>query len=286
MIKYIIYILLCTYLFTSCNNLDIDNLSKKTKDELNNSLKFLDLSKKENINFILNKENKKTKDELNNSLKFLDLSKKENINFLLNKANLLYNNKKYDEAIKLYTYLHIDNIYILYKIALANFKNKNYNKAVLQFNNFFELYNNNKLVKSLAEKALLMSGYCYYLLSPDYYLDQKNTYNAIYLFKKFKNYYPNNKYINMVNTLLVKLNNKIEIKKFNLAKYYYDLSYYKSAIIFFKNFINDFPNSLLKEKAFFYMLKSQYKLYNYNQLEKLYNNFIEEFIKILSYENI
>ncbi|WGH26915.1 MAG: outer membrane protein assembly factor BamD, partial [Candidatus Bostrichicola ureolyticus] len=237
------------------------NLSKKTKDELNNSFYKL-----------VYNLSKKTKDELNNSLKFLDLSKKENINFILNKANLLYNNKKYDEAIKLYTYLinHIDNdnIYIKYKIAFANFKNKNYNKAVLQFNNLYN-NNNNKLVKSLAEKALLMSGYCYYLLSPDYYLDQKNTYNAIYLFKKFKNYYPNNKYINMVNTLLVKLNNKIEIKKFNLAKYYYDLSYYKSAIIFFKNFINDFPNSLLKEKAFFYMLQSKSKLYNQNQYENI-----------------
>ncbi|WGH27424.1 MAG: tetratricopeptide repeat protein [Candidatus Bostrichicola ureolyticus] len=256
-----IYILFFICLFTSCNfNLDYNN-------------KLYDLLSSPNLNLYPN--------------------------FFLKNAEVLYKQKKYYEAIKLYNLIlnKFDNLKlniknnIKYKIAMSYFFLKKYNIAILHFIDL------NKSEKDLnkAEKALYLSGYCYYLLSPDYYLDQKITYKAIEIFEFFKLKYPNSKYINIVNYLLNNLNKKIEIKNFKIAIYFYKVNRYQEAIIFLKNFIKDFPYSSLKEEAFFYMIISQFKLYS-NSTNKIikkklleeanimYNKFIQDFPKSIYIE--
>ncbi|WGH26403.1 MAG: tetratricopeptide repeat protein [Candidatus Bostrichicola ureolyticus] len=241
--------------------------------------------------------------DYNNKLYDLLSSKNLDQNFFLKNADVLYKQKKYYEAIKLYNLIlkKFDNLKlniknnIKYKIAMSYFFIKKYNIAILHFIDLNKSLNKSEKDLNKAEKALYLSGYCYYLLSPNYYLDQKITYKALEIFELFKLKYPKSKYINIVNYLLNKLNKKIEIKNFKIAIYFYKVNRYQEAIIFLKNFIKDFPYSSLKEEAFFYMIISQFKLSS-NSTNKIikkklleeanimYNKFIQDFPKSIYIE--
>jgi len=110
------------------------------------------------------------------------------------------------------------------------------------------------------EEAEFMVGYCFYQMSPRPELDQENTFKAINAFQMFMAKHPSSDKIEQCQQLIREMNNKLVEKSFISARLYYDLGYYKAAIIALRNSLSDYPNTRYREDVMFLILKSSYLL--------------------------
>lgn len=167
------------------------------------------------------------------------------------------------------TFLFADTYYQLNDHYLAGY----------QFERFTQAYPNSERV----EEAAFKSAKSYYELSPRYDLDQTETVKAIEELQKYIVAYPDSENIPEANQLATELRVKLEKKAYEIAKQYHHTENYKSAIVAFTNFINEYPGSPFREAAFYHRFDSAYQLainsYEYLQKERLteakgfYNNY-------------
>ncbi|WP_432712784.1 outer membrane protein assembly factor BamD [Pedobacter sp.] len=185
--------------------------------------------------------------------------------------------KKYAEAMRLYKKKDYSKALILfedlsqkyrgrteaeelnYHYALTLYKLKDYTTARFQFKYFADTYP----TSVHAEECRYLGAYCYFLDSPEYTLDQENTYKAIDAMQLFINLYPKSERVEEASKHIATLRGKLEDKAFENAKMYYDLgdydlSNYKSAVIALKNAQIDFPDIKYAEEMDLLIVKSQY----------------------------
>lgn len=180
----------------------------------------------------------------------------------------LYNKGDYNKALILFDGLmqayrgRAEAEDLAYYTAYTNYKLKDYPTARYQFKSFADSYPNSPK----AEEARFISAYCYYVESPNYTLDQENTYRAIEALQLFINLYPKSERVAEASTLINNLRDKLEKKSYANAKLFYDIGDYKSAVIAFKNSLRDFPDSKYAEEMDYLAIKSQ-QLYAQNSLE-------------------
>jgi outer membrane protein assembly factor BamD len=194
------------------------------------------------------------KSEYQKVLKGNDLPKKYEM------AKKYYNDKDYFRALTLLD--ELVNVYrgseeaesIYYYFAYCHYGLKDLITARFHFKNFAETYPRSKY----AEECRYMTAYCYYLDSPDFTLDQDNTYKAIESLQLFINMYPKSERVNECNLLIDRLRDKLEAKSYNNAKLYYNIGDYKSAIFAFRNASLDFPDNKYREEMQFLTIKSSY----------------------------
>ncbi|MFD1614258.1 outer membrane protein assembly factor BamD [Gelatiniphilus marinus] len=178
----------------------------------------------------------------------------------------LYNEGKYAKANKLFAQI-VPNYRgkpqaekLMYLYSNTFYKTKDYYVAGYQFERFASSYPKSEKV----EEAAFLSAKSYYMLSPVYSKDQKETVEALEKLQAFINLYPESQYSTEANTLVQELDYKLEKKAFEIAKQYNKIAYtsteLEAAIKSFDNFIFDFPGSSLREDALFYRLDSAYKL--------------------------
>ncbi|UJH91185.1 outer membrane protein assembly factor BamD [Antarcticibacterium sp. 1MA-6-2] len=157
------------------------------------------------------------------------------------------------------TFLFADTYYELGQDYLAGY----------QFERFVQAYPNSERV----EEAQFKSARSYYFLSPRYDLDQTDTYKAIAELQKYIDAYPEGEYLKEANELAKDLRIKVEKKAYEIAKNYHHTQNYKSAIIAFTNFINEYPGTPFREAAAYYRFDSAYQLainsYQYLMEERL-----------------
>lgn len=189
--------------------------------------------------------------------------------FVLNAADELFKQGKWAYAIELYkkaapSYAgKEESEKITLNSAYANFNDKNYPLAARQFKNFYLSFNKSEK----AEEALFMSAFSYYKGSPEYNLDQTNTYEALKELQGFVDTYPSSDKVKTVNEYITELQRKLEKKAFEIAKSYYITLKYKAATVSFANFLDDFPDSYLREDAYLYLLRSRAEL----AIQSVYN---------------
>jgi len=152
------------------------------------------------------------------------------------------------------TYLFADTYYQLEDNYLAGY----------QFERFASAYPNSEKV----EEATFKSAKSYYFLSPRYDLDQTETDKAMAELQKYIDTYPNGEFMEEANKLATELRVKLEKKAYEIAKQYHHTQNYKSAMVAFTNFINEYPGSPFREAAFYYRFDSGYQL-AINSYEKL-----------------
>ena len=75
--------------------------------------------------------------------------------------------------------------------------------------------------KSSCRRCCFYRAKAYYLNSPDYNLDQTDTYLAKENLEMFANYYPKGEHIEEVNVMLDSVRNKLALKDFSIAMMYY-----------------------------------------------------------------
>ena len=188
--------------------------------------------------------------------------KSEDTAFKYKLGDSLYNQGKYAKANKLFA--QIVPAYrgkpqaekLMYLYCKSFYEMKDYYIAGYQFERFASSYPKSEK----AAEASFLGAKSYYMLSPKFTKDQKETNEAIDKLQSFIDTYPETEYISEANTLMKELEFKLEEKAFAIAKQYNTISDYKAAIKSFDNFLFDFPGSSLREDAHFYRLDSAYKL--------------------------
>ncbi len=145
---------------------------------------------------------------------------------------------------------------IAFKIANAYYKLGDHIVASYKFKRFVNSYP----ASTKVEEAFFKSAKSLYELSPRYSLDQKETRDAVDRLQSYINKYQDGKYFDKANQLLAELQDKLEKKRYEIAKQYHHRERYKAAIESFDNFLIDFPGAKLKEKALFYKFESAYLL--------------------------
>jgi len=144
---------------------------------------------------------------------------------------------------------------ILFLFASSYYRNADYLIAAFYFNDFLRKYPQSPR----AEDAAFHRAKAYYLNSPDYNLDQTDTYLAKENLEMFANYYPKGEHIEEVNVMLDSVRNKLALKDFSIAMMYYRTKNYKSAQIAFQNLMKDYADSKYVEEALFIMMKNNYE---------------------------
>jgi len=203
--------------------------------------------------------------------------KSTDLDYKYTKAVEYYNDEKYNKAYPLFDELltlyrgtpKAQDVYYYY--AYTNYHIGDYILASYHFKNFYKTFPNHEK----AEEAAFMVGYCYYLESPPYSLDQSYTYKAINELQLFVNTHPESERLYECNDLISELRGKLERKSFEKAKLYYETGYYMSAVIAFNNTLNDFPDTEYREEALFLRLESAYKLADNSIESKKLQRFIE-----------
>ncbi|MFI5149421.1 MAG: outer membrane protein assembly factor BamD [Bacteroidia bacterium] len=140
--------------------------------------------------------------------------------------------------------------------AYTNFEMGDYLLAGFLFRNYVRTFPTGKR----AEECAYMTAYCYYLNSPEYALDQTDTYAAIREFAFFLKQYPKSERIPDCNEYVDKLRAKLEMKSYSTCVQYFHLTDYKAAIADIGIHNKEFPASKHKEELVFLVLKSYYEL--------------------------
>ena len=145
---------------------------------------------------------------------------------------------------------------VVYRLADGNFKIRDYTTAIY----YYEKFIRNFPKSTELETAQFQIAESYYHLSPKYSIDQTDTKKAIKAFQDFIDNNPDSDKIADANKRINELNYKLETKAFEIAKQYYKIGNYPSAIVAFDNVIIDYLGTSYKEQAMFYKFKSAYEL--------------------------
>jgi len=165
----------------------------------------------------------------NNQLRRIE--KSNNFEKKLDYANQLFQKKKYNTAITLYT--DLVQVYkgtekfepMYYNFAYCSYYVKDYVQAAFQFKNYLDLFPNSPR----AVEIDYMQAYCYYKQSPKVSLDQTNTMKAIAAMQTFINNYPTADKVSEANLVIELCRRKLEKKEFSSAELYYNLGFFKAA---------------------------------------------------------
>jgi outer membrane protein assembly factor BamD len=174
----------------------------------------------------------------------------------------MYEAKKYAKALRLFDQIapaykgkpQAERMFYMYAQSL--YKTEQYYLAGYQFESFVSSYPKSEKV----EESAFLGAKCFSELSPVYTLDQTDTYKAIDKLQNFIDIYPESTNVAEANLLVKALREKLELKAYENAKTYNNVSDYKAAMVAFDNFIINFPGTPYKEKALFYKLDSAYNL--------------------------
>ena len=168
---------------------------------------------------------------------------------------------------------------IVYFLADSYFLDKNFYLAANQFENFIKSYPKSERII----EAQFKEAKSFYFQSPNYSLDQEDTYIAIEKLQVFMNNYPNSKFSKEANSLINELQIKLEKKDFEIAKQYYTIRDFKASIKANNNFISSFPGTKFREESMYVSFNSMYEIaINSIELKKRERlNELKDYIKLI-----
>ena len=128
------------------------------------------------------------------------------------------------------------------------------------------------------EECAFNSAVCLMMNSPDYYLDQSESYKAIDEFQLFMSKYPNSYLVDSCDKMVSDLRGRLERKSFEKGKLYFKMEKFRSATIALNTTILEFPDTEFKEEVLFLIFKSNF-LFASNSVESKKVERFEESIK-------
>lgn len=177
------------------------------------------------------------------------------------KACDLYNRQMFISAARIFEELYPLSLgtpradSILFLFADCYYQNRDYEMAAFHFKEYAGKYSTNPRAEDAHYKAILALSHC----SPEYSLDQTETYYVIEEIQVFIRQYPHSTHMEECNQLLDKMRNKLAQKKFEILKLYYDTENYKAAQIIAKNFFKEFASSSYADDAYAILVKNNYE---------------------------
>ncbi|MBC6697842.1 outer membrane protein assembly factor BamD [Hymenobacter puniceus] len=155
--------------------------------------------------------------------------------------------------------------------ANTNFRQRNYTLGAYYFKSFADTYPNSQY----AEEATFLQAKSLFRDSPEWELDQTNTYSALEAIQEFINRYPTSTFRPEAESMSQELQKKLELKAYQGAKLYYNLRYYQSAVVALGGFQQQFPASAYNEEAEFLKVSAQYDLARESVEEKQRERYLE-----------
>lgn len=172
---------------------------------------------------------------------------------------------------------------LYFKYCMGNYKMGDYLLSGYYFKRFIRQYPTSKHT----EEALFLSSLCSVHNSPQFSLDQTETYNALDQLQIFIDQYPNSSRIDTCNQIMDGMRAKLELKQFEYAKLYFQTENYKSAVVALKETLIKYPESKYKEDIYYLLVQSNFelainsvptkKLDRLNNTLKSYRNFVAAF---------
>ena len=194
--------------------------------------------------------------------KYQKILKSTDLNLKFEKAVMYYEKEDFNRALPLFEELSTafrgsaKAEEVNYYYAYCHYSLGEYLLASYLFDTYAKTYPNGKHT----EECQYITAYCFYLESPIYKLDSKNTYKAINQLQLFTNLYPKSERVEKCNNLIDELREKLAKKAFFNAKQYVITEYHKSAIIALQNVLIDFPGSKYEEEIYFLIIESSFQL--------------------------
>jgi outer membrane protein assembly factor BamD len=181
------------------------------------------------------------------ALKLEDLGNKNRI------ALALYEEGKYRKAEQLFEQLK--ELYrgkpqaerVIFFYANSMLETKKYILAAYEFETFVKSYPNSQKI----DEAYFLMAYSYYMVSPNFSLDQSDTMIALDKLQEFIDKYPQSERMDNANEMVEELRIKTEKKGFEIAKQYNTIRDYKASITALNNFIADNPGTSFREASLF-----------------------------------
>lgn len=181
---------------------------------------------------------------------------------------------------------------LIFFFADTYFHTKSYYLAAYQFENFIKSYPKSNRIA----EAHFMAAKSYYMKSPIFSLDQKDTRTAVEKLQIFINNYPSSEFSDEANVLIRELQTKLEKKDFEISKQYYTIQDYKAAIRALDIFIGEHPGTKFREEAFFYKFLASYEIATNSvaslqkerleALKKLHETILQYYPETIFYEEL
>ncbi|MEJ8803006.1 outer membrane protein assembly factor BamD [Pontibacter sp. H249] len=140
-------------------------------------------------------------------------------------------------------------------LADTHYELGDYLLADFHFRTFYQTYPRSPL----AEQAMYNQALSLYNQSPSHEQDQTTTLTAIEALQEFMVRYPTSDRIAEANELVEELLKKLDKKSFDNARLYYQLRYWRSAVVAFDNFQKEHASSPYSEEAAYLKLDAQYR---------------------------
>ncbi len=184
--------------------------------------------------------------------------KNEDVKEKYNLAQKFYEEKDFKRALRLFEQIAPKYVgkpqgeRVMFFLANSYFQKQNYSTAGYQFERFIKSYpKSDKVIE-----ASFYGAKSYYMLSPNYSLDQTDTDKALAKLQGFINLYPDSEFFAAANEMAKDLTTKKERKAFEIAKQFNKIGQFnydvlRSAVASLNNFTSDFPGSIYREEAFY-----------------------------------
>ncbi len=177
------------------------------------------------------------------------------------KAVGLYNKQLYISAARLFEELYPLSLgtpradSVLYLFADCYYQNSDFEMAAYHFKEYANKYSTNPRAEDAHFKAIQALSH----LSPEYSLDQTETYYVIEEIEAFTRLYPNSSRMIELNALLDEMREKLALKDFEILKLYYNTENYKSAQIAARNFLAKYSYSKYADDAYAILVRNNYE---------------------------
>ncbi len=165
--------------------------------------------------------------------------------------------------------------------AYCLYKQEDFIMAGHYFKEFADAYPRSRF----AEEADYLNCYCYYLNSPRPELDQESTDQALDALQLFELKYPQSTRINECNRLIQDLRERLMTKDYINSKLYFDLGYYKAAVITIRNSLTRYPDSKYREDLMYLLFMSNYLFAENSVLSKQkerYQNALDDYYSFVA----
>jgi outer membrane protein assembly factor BamD len=177
-------------------------------------------------------------------------------------ANKLYDTKQYEKAIVLYEQIYqhspksAEGELSYYRLAKSYFQVEDYYMAQYYYSAYMQRFP----YSAKNEEVLFMVALCSVKNSPEHSLDQTETELAINNVQQFIDRYPQSYLIDSCNTIIDKLQFKLETKQFDQVKLYDKMENYKAAVASGELFLEAHGKSTYSEEINYVLVKNSFFL--------------------------
>lgn len=171
----------------------------------------------------------------------------------LNYAVKIYNDEDYEEAVTELQAIILQypgNAVVddaQYYLGMTRFQRGEYILAGYEFSKLIK----NMTASEFVPVSQFMLAQCYYLLSPNFNLDQRYSRKAIEEYQAFIDFFPANEKVAEAESKISELNEKLALKEYSDALIYEKLGYHNASIMYYSNIIEVYHDTKYAPQAMY-----------------------------------